>query len=553
MRVYVRGQQIRFSAPYSMKEYCQYIPDHRWNKKSQEWTFPAEPEIAWMLKWIFEQVALQTSDDFNGLVREHMAELNRRDINQEWKILDEIPPYPRTKGDPPWEWQRRAFWFIQNLRAAALFMDMGTGKSRVIIDLIANKGYQKVLLIAPNRVVKYDQWPNQFNNYFEGQFTFISLDDRAGSIKDRTETAQSILGMYQGIPMIFAINYEACWREPFKSWSLAQEWDLVVLDESHKIKAAGSKVSLYASQLSYRANQRVILTGTPMRNSPLDVYGQFRFLDKTIFGTNYEQFKQNYAIWGGFENRQVLKYINEDDMNRRIYSLAFRVESDDVQDLPEEQDFVVEYDLSPKLYKHYQELEAEFYTQIDEEEVTASNILSLMLKLQQVTGGFFRGEDGEWVQTDDSKQKALAELLEDMPLQDPLTGRREPIVIFSVFHKDLDNIRQVVEASGRVYGELSGRQDDYAKWVSGDLDAIGIQIQAGGEGLNELVTARYCIYYSTGPDLGMYRQSRKRVHRPGQDRNVFFYHLIARKTIERKIYRSLINKQNVVKAIMEER
>lgn len=109
-------------------------------------------------------------------------------------------------------------------------------------------------------------------------------------------------------------------------------FDMVILDESHRAKAAGSKVSKYLALLGKKVRYKMCLSGTPMANSPLDIYGQYRFLDYTIFGTNYYYFLQDYAIMGGPENGFVVGYRNQQELNRRFRMLAYTCKMSDIKD-----------------------------------------------------------------------------------------------------------------------------------------------------------------------------------------------------------------------------
>lgn len=346
---------------------------------------------------------------------------------------------------------------------------------------------------------------------------------------------------------IIVMNYEAVWRSPFDSWVLNfANFDLVVCDESHRIKAAGSAISKYMAKLADRVPYRLCLTGTPMPQGPMDLYGQYRFLDKGIFGTSFTKFRARYAQvvpLGDTGVYKIVGYQNEDELHEKFYSIAFRADRD-VLDLPETIHNIREVDLEPKTLRVYKNLEHDFYAWIDEgKEVTVSNALAKILRLQQVTSGHIPTDDGDLVTVGYEKAEALADLFEDIPAE-------EPIVVFCRFRHDLDIIKQTAEKAGRSAGELSGRLNQLAEWQTGKFNVLATQIQAGGVGV-DLTRACYCIYYSVGHSLGDYEQSLARTHRPGQKRTVFYYHLIASGTIDEKVYKSLQDKKDIVRAILD--
>src|SRR5262249_16192811 len=133
---------------------------------------------------------------------------------------------------------------------------------------------------------------------------------------------------------VAVVNYEAAWQEPMGALLLATKWDLVILDESHRVKAPGGKASMFCASLRKSAAARLCLTGTPMPLSPLDLYAQYRFLDPGIFGTSFAAFRNRYAVMGGYGGHEVLGFDEErmPELNDRMYSIGFRVMADDVLD-----------------------------------------------------------------------------------------------------------------------------------------------------------------------------------------------------------------------------
>lgn len=401
--------------------------------------------------------------------------------------------------------------------------------------------------MCPKSVVAV--WPLEFEKHGGAPVGTLALDE--GSITDRTKRMLAFLNLQAAReqPAVVVANYDAIWRTPMDRAVLSAEWDAVICDESHRIKAPGGKAALFCSMLGDRVPHRLALTGTPLPHSPLDAYAQYRFLDKGIFGTSFVNFRARYAVMGGFNGKQVLSYQNQDDFHEKFYSIAYRVKSEDVQSLPEAVDVVRPVVLSAYARKVYDTLKKEFVVGVGEGTVTASNALTRLLRLQQVGSGWAKqdrnvetGVEGDLVQIDQAKQDVLADVLED--LQDD-----EPIVVFCRFHHDLEAVHTVAAALGRGSLELSGRRNELKDWQSGAAPILAVQTQSGGVGIN-LVRARYCVFYSLGFSLGEYLQARKRTHRPGQDRNVTYVHLVATKTVDEDVYKALDARQDVVETIL---
>jgi SNF2 family DNA or RNA helicase len=309
---------------------------------------------------------------------------------------------------------------------------------------------------------------------------------------------------------------------------------------------------MYCARLGKKVKYRLALTGTPMANGPLDLYAQYRTIDPTVFGTSFYAFRNRYAQMDSRFPSAVAKdgngkpiYLREDEMHQKFFSIAYEV-TKDVLDLPPVQHVDRTFTLSKEAIVLYEALVNDMVASVNaESRVIADNILVQMLKEAQITSGYVRTEGDELVQVDTGKQELLGEVLDDL-------AKDEPVVVFARFHWDLDAIKKETEKSGRRYAELSGRRG-YGKtleqWQAGEADVIGVQLQAGGAGI-DLTRARYCIYYSLSYSLTDYDQSMSRVHRPGQTRETIYIHLIAQGTIDEAVYEALEMKQDIVQAIL---
>jgi len=436
---------------------------------------------------------------------------------------------------PAWAHQTEALEFIADKPGAMLAMDMGTGKSRVIVDLIARKGYAKVLILAPLSVVQ-GVWPGEFAKHAPGLLHVLPLVGQ--STKKRQELAAKALDA--GRPTAVVMNYDAIWRKPFGDWAMKQDWDLLVMDESHRIKAPGGVASRYCSRLSDRVRHRVALTGTPMSHSPLDIYAQYRALDKKIYGTSFARFRARYAVMGGLNRMQVVGYQRESELRNLFYSRAYRVESADVLDLPSTLSVNLMCELGREGQRLYSAMADEFIADLAGGRITASNALSRLLRLQQITSGYGRLEDGTDVEIDTAKAKVLEDILTDIG--------KEPVVVFTRFIHDLDVVHRTAAKVGIPSYEVSGRRKDLSEWTSG---VLAVQIQAGGLGL-DLTMARYAVYYSLGFSLGDYSQSMARLHRPGQTHPVEYIHILASGTVDETVMDALARREAVIDHILQE-
>ncbi len=587
--------QILLKTPFSEKERCQSIPGARWGGRQKPpvkaYVLPATINAVISIKQTFP------SEQYQRIGNKAFADLAKRAREAEaahaHKTRESLPDFPGpTEG---WLHQRQAYWFAEALDAAMLAVGMGGGKSKIVVGLAEGWNCHRILILCPAKAV--DVWPTQFNGPLEipdpqitpcpacnggrpdcevcegsgewldetkvkelpyghaiRRWEVLALDKAQGTVKKRTQLADEAYRRASDThPVAIVMNYEAAILEPFKKWVMGKKWDLVNCDESHRLKAAGGVTSRMVSSLRTRAEKRLCTTGTPLPHSALDCYAQYRFLDPAIFGTSHHRFKQRFAVMGGFEGKQVVGLQNEDELSRLFASIAY-ICGDDVLDLPPAmppERRVCE--LGPKATRIYNELDQELIADVGAGVVTAQNALTRLLRLQQATSGHTKtDEDGRIVVLGEEKKKLLADVLADLPIN-------EPVVVFTRFRHDIRVVREVCEEQGRRIGEVSGAANDLvdAKFPK-DKDVLAVQVQSGGTGV-DLTRAAYAIYYSVGFSLSDFLQSLKRIHRPGQTRPSHFYHLVAekagetekeRRTVDHTVYEALKAREDVVKRVL---
>jgi len=417
--------------------------------------------------------------------------------------------------------------------------DMGTGKTRSAIDVYEELGRPKTIITAPLSVVR-GVWPGEFEKWVDRPLPNIGvIDSRIGAKRGLT-AAQNRIKVAEESDVVIT-NYDLVWRKPLSDALLKMGFELLIMDESHRIKAPGGVTSRYLSRLSDRIPKRIALTGTPMPHSPLDIYAQYRALDKSIFGTSNALFKARYAIMGGFDRRVVVGYQNEDELREKFDSIAVKVNRDDVLTLPDSVDSTRLFELSPKAQRAYDQMFNIFVTQVDEQVVTASNALVKLLRLQQMTSGRIRGDDSdEYMTIDTGKREVLKDVLTD--------NDDSHIVVFCRFSEDVSAIHEIAESNGKQSWEFSGKLKQLDEWrtVGG---VLATQIQSGGLGI-DLTLASTAIYYSLGFSLGDYLQSKARVLRPGQNRNVHYIHICADKSVDVQVLKSLAEKRDAIESII---
>lgn len=460
----------------------------------------------------------------------------------------------------PWEHQLRALEYLYERDAAALYTDMGTGKTKVMIDLIVNRGFKRVLITCTTKGC--DVWEREFKKHssidpkFVVNLTGMSTVKKVKAIKN--EPLRSFLAS-TATTVIFICNYEGVWREPFARLLLTKRVgiDCVICDESHKIKSPGSKCSCFLTKIGKRVPHRYLVTGTPMAENPEDIYAQYRFLDRNIFGTRLQDFRDKYENPDLRLSAKVGHWIvdkenpckNVEELHDKMFSCAFKADSS--VKLPAKRNIVYRFKISAKAEKTYKELEKEGVLEYRAGDLVVENVLNMSMRKQQILSGFVPviSDEGEkrYVNIDKSRVEALQELLEGLPAD-------EPVVVFARYVKDLKAIKALCEKLHKSYSELSGRSDTEAAWQRGETSVLAVQFASGSESV-DFTRARYCIYYSHTVSLAQYLQSKKRIHRPGQTRSVVYYHLVAElskgTSEDEKYIQAYRRKQEVIDCIME--
>lgn len=326
---------------------------------------------------------------------------------------------------------------------------------------------------------------------------------------------------------------------------------MVVVDESQRIKSHTAKQSKFCHRLGKFVKYRMILSGTPITQSLIDGFSQYKFLDPSIFGSSITQFKDKYCIidnYLGFE--QIKGYKNVEDFTKRLHSIAYRVTKDECLDLPPVVDMVEYCYLSDETRRLYDQMDRELLVclQSQESPVVAPFVVTKLLRLQQMTGGFLGTDDGV-VPVGTEKLDLLESIVEDLPLE-------KKLVVFARFRREIDAIKDCLEKLGRSVVLLTGDTGDREGVVRSfqedpRITVIVVQVQAGGLGIN-LTASDTVIYYSTTFSYADYEQSRARVHRIGQKGSkVTYIHLLAKDTVDEQIMMALKKKQDLADYIVD--
>ena len=285
-----------------------------------------------------------------------------------------------------WQNQEEAYQFAMQHPATMLNMDMGTGKTRVAIDVAMDRvDVQRVLVVCPKAVLNV--WPRELSKHaLCGYQVYVRT---GGKIADEAKRIKEFITPrpVPGIKRFVVVNYDSVWRRELGDVISKAGFDMVILDESHRAKTAGSKVSRFLALVGKKTRYRICLSGTPMANSPLDVYGQYRFLDPSIFGTNHTNFLQEYAVMGGPERRFIVGYKNQRKLNEKFQSIAYSCSMKDVSQrlkLPESLPPTTrEVELPTRDMRTLRDLSKEFIAECSTGNmIVLNNVLTRALRMQ---------------------------------------------------------------------------------------------------------------------------------------------------------------------------
>jgi len=460
----------------------------------------------------------------------------------------------------PFAHQKKALEMSWDKEVFAYFMEMGTGKSKVLIDNIAmlyNAGkINGALIVAPKGV--YKNWfdseiPNHMPDYIEKKVGLWRTKPDAPDLKPLFSVGAEL--------HILIMNVEAFSTKKgmqFAEKFLSSHNTLMGIDESTTIKNPAAKRTKNIVSLRPLTKYRRILTGSPVTKSPLDLFTQCYFLDPYLLDqSSYYVFRTRYAVCrkinvSGRQVEIVVGYRNLAELSEKLKPFSYRVLKDDCLDLPKKTFMKRTVELTDEQKKVYKQMKQEAIAFLNGKMVTSATVITQLMRLHQITCGHFKSNDGT---VQDLKNNRVSEL---MDILEEVEGKA---VIWAHYRHDIEKI---VEAISKKYGENTvvtyygdTTTDDRQKAIKKiqDKDSpvrfiIGTP-QTGGYGIT-LTGASTMIYYSNGYDLEKRQQSEARIDRIGQEKPMTYIDIMAEDTIDDKIVKSLRNKVNIATEIMGE-
>ena len=443
------------------------------------------------------------------------------------------------------------------------FMEMGTGKSKVLVDNMAmlyDKGkINGALIIAPKGV--YNNWFTQeipIHLASHIQPTMVLWTALTSKTKDKEY--QSLFETGHDLHILI-MNVEALSTKKgleFAAKFMRCHKTMLAIDESTTIKNPSAKRTKSILALGKEATYRRILTGSPVTKSPLDLFTQCGFLNSYLLGfDSFYAFRNRYANmidrnFGGRRVQLIGSYKRLDELATKLKAFSYRVLKEDCLDLPEKVYIRREVDLTDEQSKAYSTMKSAALALLKGKMATAPHVLTQMMRLHQITCGHLKNDDGTITEIKNNRLKELVNLL------DEVEGK---VIIWANYIHDIEHIvKEISNQFGadsivQYYGAIPAeqRQENIEKFQDPNSKArffIG-NPQTGGYGIT-LTCANTVVYYSNGYDLEKRLQSEDRAHRIGQTKSVTYVDFIAPKTVDEKIVKALRSKMNIANQIMDE-
>ena len=466
----------------------------------------------------------------------------------------------------PYQHQHDVLMLSWDKESWAYFMEMGTGKSKVCIDNAAMlrecDEIDTFIVVAPKGV--YRNWANleipahMPDRIREGSLMAIWRPTPPRALK------QDLLSFMEPSKnfRILVMNIEALSTvkgQKFLVGVLKASRALLAIDESTAIKSPKASRTKALIKISELAKYKRILTGFPVTQSPMDLWAQCRFLDKTFLGDcgdNYFQYQYRYAVMkkqsvGTHSFNRVVGYRNLEELSGFLKNFSSRVMKEECLDLPAKIYTQRSVTLSGDQVRIYDELKKYALAHIEDEEfMTANNVMTQLLRMQQVLSGHAKIDDGDVIDIKDNRLNELMDCLEEVE------GK---VIIWSRFRYD---VKRITEALSKKYGPRStvnyfGDTSDEARstaienFQEGDARFFVGNPQTGGYGIT-LTAAQTVIYFANSFDLAIRMQSEDRAHRIGQTEHVNYIDLISEGTIDEQIVKALRNKMDIASVVMGE-
>ena len=460
--------------------------------------------------------------------------------NEAYQLLPttQVPPLPdflmpHQKADLETAFKKER-WLFAN--------DTGTGKTLEGIFVSKYKRAKTLVICILSNIE--ETWKKEYEKWAP-EITTVNLWAHRNR-KDFTRVMQQ--------RQVCIINFES-----FKSKVHLLEkidWDLVIVDESSKLKNPQAKNTKYIEHFCRNIPNVYLFSGSPAPNNEAEYFSQARIVDVSVFGASFYRFRNYYFYQCGYEGRKwELRPDKRDEFLANLAKLSSSVAFEAVEEhLPEQTDTIIDVTLSPAEKRAYKEMYQEAILEIEEEEISASNAIAKIMKLRQLTSGFVLkpvldeyGEqiDTQVIHTGRTKLKVLDELLETI-------GDKQ-VIIWAQFHEDARRINEMLGSNCCMVNGLvaqADRDNNIHAFKEKQIQYIVAHPKSMGHGHN-LFMSHYMVFFSFSYSHEEHKQARARIYRKGQTRGCMYYYLAVPGTVDKIVYKALTDKANMERGVLE--
>lgn len=437
----------------------------------------------------------------------------------------------------PHEYQAYAISHIESHKEAALFLDMGLGKTVITLTAINELAFDffevsKVLVIAPLRVAR-DTWPAEIQKW--DQLKLLSYSVAVGSVEERRKALWKKA-------LVYIINRENV------DWLVNQsglpfDYDMVVIDELSSFKSGKARRFRSLLKVRPRVKRIVGLTGTPSGNGLMDLWAEFRLLDMgKRLGRFITRYREAFFLPDKRNQQIIFSYKPKPEAAKRIYGLisdmTISMKSVDFLDMPPLVTNVIPVELSEKERRQYELLKADMVLSLGDQEIDAKNAAALSGKLLQMANGAVYDEEGEVISIHDRKLDALEDVIEG--------ANGKPVLVAYWFRHDLERMKKRFTGLREIRSS-----EDITDWNEGKIAVAAIHPASAGHGLNLQQGGSMLAWFGLTWSLELYQQTNARLWRQGQKDMVIIHHIVTKGTIDEQVMRALKRKDRTQVALID--
>ena len=512
--------------PYESKDLLKISCDsYKWDKKNKYWLVPATKESFIKLRDNFKEL------DFNESIRQYLWQLHEQEQKIEYIHKIRNDPEWRLNGKLSYLYSHQcvAFESARTFNSFAFFLDTGTGKTAVSIEIIKHYGL-KTLVVCPLSIIEA-AWLSDIQKFSSSQEGLKAISLWASSKSKRLEKLAA--NRHQ----VYIINFEGL--KILEKELIGANFGLIIIDESSKMKDFKSQTSKCILRFANHIPKRYILSGSPAPNTPLEYWAQINFVDPTLFPDNFYRFRNLYFFQSDYMG---YKYDITPENKRKLMDIIKRkaifYSKDECLDLPEKiyQERIIE--MSKPQAVAYKQMKIDLMIKIQDKTISVTNQIAKIMKLRQVTSGWIYHEVGP-IKIADTKINELKDVLSEI-------GDKQ-VIIWIQFHFEGHALMDIFkEKACSLWGDLNHdqRERSISDFQTGKKQYLIANPATAAHGLT-FVNCQYAIYFSLSYSAELWKQSQDRIHRIGQAKNVTYIYLLCNNSIDLKIYEILRSKKKL--------